>query len=117
MDGRSCDRYLDDQLVPDATCALGLKARTAVGVLDRAFVSTEPVEMLLFATIALETLLSADRPEGEYEAQSIPIARRVACMTCLADHCANGSGCPYLKGQSTKALRNEILGRAADGEP
>ena len=72
-------RYLGDQLVPDATCKkLGLKARTAVGVLDRAFVSTEPVEMVLFATVALETLLSADQPQGEYKAQSIPIARRVA---------------------------------------
>ena len=110
-------RCLGDQLVPDATCKkLGLKAHTAVGVLDRAFVSTERVEMVLFATIALETLLSADQPEGEYKAQSIPIARRVAYLTCLADHRANGSGCPYLKKQSTKALCNEIVSRAADSE-
>ena len=110
-------RYLGEQLALDATCKkLGIKARTAVGMLDRAFVATDPVEVVLFATIALETLLSADQPEGEYKAQSIPIARRVAYLTCLADHRANGSGCPYLKEQSTKALCSEILGRAADGE-
>jgi hypothetical protein len=110
-------RYLGDQLVPDAACKeLGRKARTAVGVLDRAYVSTEPVEMVLFATIALETLLSADQPDGEYKPQSIPIARRVAYLTCAADHRRTGSGCPYLKEQSTQALCNEILSRAADGK-
>jgi hypothetical protein len=72
-------RYLGDQLVPDATCKkLKLKARTAVGVLDRAFVSTEPVEMVLFATIAFETLLSADQPEGEYKAQSTTVRTAAA---------------------------------------
>lgn len=97
---------------------LARKALTAIRSADAAFLARDPVQKVLLASIALEAMLSHQDPEREYRPQTFDIARRIAYLTCPANHSVSGERCVYLTSwTSSKQLADAIHRLAETGQP
>ena len=97
---------------------LARKALTAIRSADAAFLARDPVQKVLLASIALEAMLSHQDPDGEYRPQTFDVARRIAYLTCPANHPVSGERCVYLtRWTSGRQLADAIHRLAEAGQP
>lgn len=101
LDGRV--RWLSDQMAqsPDQRSLSGSRVLTAMTVLDRAFLSMDPVVRITLCAVAVEVLLSDLEEEDGVEparTTAMRIAARVAYLTCGNGCAVDKAACPYVLG-------------------
>ncbi|MEV4415059.1 hypothetical protein [Catellatospora sp. NPDC049609] len=94
---------------------LGQRAITALTVLDLSYRSLEPTVQVLGAAIAVETMFSSNSG-GSHSAQALPIARRVAYLSCRAECGRTNPACPYIQVKKANDLQAQLLAAAGRGD-
>lgn len=115
-------RWLADQMAaaPDQRSLSGRRVVTALEVLDRAFLATDPVIRVALCAVAVEVLLCDPLYDDDVEPArtgSLRIAARAAYLTC-GNRCATDrEACPYVLGfKGQKHLWATAERWAASGE-